>query len=196
MNAKDQKSLATLLQIGVEQGLITAEVATKAQTNARNNRRIDTLVRRSKTMEKRVDNLATRFIALNATYEAISNASTHLKLLNKAFATGLAEAQDYADTIMTSVETLTASEVDTTDDEADDAKATTDENPQPKWLGDTKCNICDADCDGELYDAKTHMGPWATMCRKCYPKYGLGLGTGKGQRYLSTQRGRYIKVEG
>lgn len=30
-------------------------------------------------------------------------------------------------------------------------------------------------------DGKTVMGPWAYMCAAHYKRYGVGLGTGKGQ---------------
>jgi len=32
------------------------------------------------------------------------------------------------------------------------------------------------------YDAKTIFGVWAYLCEKCFTKYGVGLGTGKGQK--------------
>jgi hypothetical protein len=32
------------------------------------------------------------------------------------------------------------------------------------------------------YDAKTNGGAWAYMCDSCFEKYGIGLGTGLGQR--------------
>jgi len=34
------------------------------------------------------------------------------------------------------------------------------------------------------YDGKTTMGPWAYMCGICFAKYGVGLGTGKGQKLV------------
>ncbi len=34
------------------------------------------------------------------------------------------------------------------------------------------------------YDAKTISGPWANMCADCFQAYGVGLGTGKGQRLI------------
>jgi hypothetical protein len=33
-------------------------------------------------------------------------------------------------------------------------------------------------------DGKTKNGPWANMCETCFKKHGVGLGTGKGQRYV------------
>ena len=35
-----------------------------------------------------------------------------------------------------------------------------------------------------LYDGKTKFGPWANMCQEDFDKYGVGLGTGKGQRLV------------
>jgi len=43
-----------------------------------------------------------------------------------------------------------------------------------------KCNICNVN-DAE-YDGKTVRGPWAYMCEGCFDEYGIGLGTGKGQK--------------
>lgn len=34
------------------------------------------------------------------------------------------------------------------------------------------------------YDGKTQGGPWAYMCEECFDHYGVGLGTGRGQRLL------------
>lgn len=36
------------------------------------------------------------------------------------------------------------------------------------------------------YDGKTQMGPWANMCEDCFSQYGVGLGTGQGQRLVLT----------
>ena len=48
------------------------------------------------------------------------------------------------------------------------------------------CNVCDqAGKRVEAhYDGKTFFGPWAYMCRECFPIYGVGLGTGKGQELI------------
>lgn len=38
------------------------------------------------------------------------------------------------------------------------------------------------------FDGKTSIGPWAYMCLACYRKFGVGLGTGFGQRlYLANE---------
>jgi hypothetical protein len=49
------------------------------------------------------------------------------------------------------------------------------------------CDFCQMD-DGKtvpaLYDGKTTEGPWAYMCGAHCSKYGMGLGTGVGQRLI------------
>ena len=44
-----------------------------------------------------------------------------------------------------------------------------------------QCQFCSAPA---AYDAKTHMGPWAYLCEKCFKRHGIGLGLGKGQRLV------------
>lgn len=34
------------------------------------------------------------------------------------------------------------------------------------------------------YDGATILGPWAYMCEACFQKFGIGLGTGRGQRLV------------
>lgn len=34
------------------------------------------------------------------------------------------------------------------------------------------------------YDGKTKHGPWASMCEACFTTHGIGLGPGRGQRYI------------
>lgn len=52
--------------------------------------------------------------------------------------------------------------------------------------------------EGEIvYDAKTLMGPWATMSETSFKKYGNGrLGIGFGQKYRRNDAGELHKVEG
>lgn len=38
------------------------------------------------------------------------------------------------------------------------------------------------------YDGKTRSGPWANMCEECFAEYGVGLGTGRGQRLILKPR--------
>lgn len=49
---------------------------------------------------------------------------------------------------------------------------------------------------GEFVDGRTVYGSWANMCLTCHRKYGVGLGTGKGQRYTRQADGRWLKTGG
>jgi hypothetical protein len=44
-----------------------------------------------------------------------------------------------------------------------------------------KCDICG---DDAAYDGKTVMGPWSFMCQDDFEFFGVGLGTGLGQRIV------------
>lgn len=50
-----------------------------------------------------------------------------------------------------------------------------------------KCNICG---DEAVYDGKTVMGPWSYMCQDDFEFFGVGLGTGKGQRLILIEEGK------
>lgn len=54
------------------------------------------------------------------------------------------------------------------------------------------CDLCHSKLQDGFIDGKTKRGPWGIMCKRCHGIYGVGLGTGKGQRY--NQAGK--KVEG
>ena len=45
-------------------------------------------------------------------------------------------------------------------------------------------------------DGKTKMGPWALMTPRSHRERGIGLGTGRGQRYKLESDGIWYKVEG
>lgn len=70
----------------------------------------------------------------------------------------------------------------------------------------TTCDLCGVNVseypDGEprqdylanqLIDGKTRRGSWAWMCKSCHALFGVGLGTGRGQKY-NTLTGK--KIEG
>ena len=45
-----------------------------------------------------------------------------------------------------------------------------------------QCQLCQRKV--QLFvDGKTKTGQWADMCLPCHTKNGIGLGTGKGQKY-------------
>ncbi len=66
------------------------------------------------------------------------------------------------------------------------------------WEGDAgACDMCEHPFVEVFYDAKTTGGPWAVMCDCCFTSYGVGLGTGKGQRYeLNPTNNKWIKTAG
>lgn len=61
---------------------------------------------------------------------------------------------------------------------------------EKQYIGEApkKCDLCKEDIKDVFYDAKTKMGPWANMCNECYNQYGVGLGMGKGQKYLLSEK--------
>ena len=63
-----------------------------------------------------------------------------------------------------------------------------------QWCGETVCNICGKRIEDTLYDAKTFRGVWATMCQDCFNHYGVGLGSGRGQKYVKNDKGEFEKV--
>ena len=48
------------------------------------------------------------------------------------------------------------------------------------------CNFCEEDAE---YDGQTIFGPWAYMCKRCFRKYGRGLGLGQGQKLVLLKGG-------
>jgi hypothetical protein len=66
-----------------------------------------------------------------------------------------------------------------------------------RWLGTPpeKCDLCGTPITDEFVDGKTRMGPWGNMDIACHKRVGVGLGTGKGQRF-KLQDGQFVKVEG
>lgn len=67
-----------------------------------------------------------------------------------------------------------------------------------KWFGNPpeQCDICRADITDTFIDGKTIHGPWANMCPACHKNYGIGLGTGRGQKYTKQGPIDWVKVEG
>lgn len=43
------------------------------------------------------------------------------------------------------------------------------------------CDFCDKVA---RYDARMELGSWAYMCKEHFKQYGIGLGTGKGQKLI------------
>jgi hypothetical protein len=57
-----------------------------------------------------------------------------------------------------------------------------------KQVGVYEILPCDFCGKPAKYDGKTKMGPWADMCETCFRKYGVGLGTGKGQKLIAVKK--------
>jgi hypothetical protein len=63
--------------------------------------------------------------------------------------------------------------------------------PKTPWAGrmPDKCDICQKPlsvCSAgsqTFVDGATVLGPWGNMGEGCFASYGVGIGTGKGQRY-------------
>ena len=66
---------------------------------------------------------------------------------------------------------------------------------EKRWHGPASvCDICRCELVDEYFvDGRTKMGPWALMCPSCHRKYGVGLGTGFGQKYRTIDR---VKIAG
>ena len=54
-----------------------------------------------------------------------------------------------------------------------------------------RCDFCQSEGQYVLadYDGKTRMGPWANMCVGHFLNFGMGLGTGLGQRLVLSKEG-------
>ena len=75
------------------------------------------------------------------------------------------------------------------------------------WVGKVpeRCDICETELNPEdppllepkFIDGKTVAGPWAIMCEECFNRYGIGIGTGKGQEYrLVSATNKWFKLKG
>ena len=59
------------------------------------------------------------------------------------------------------------------------------DNPNGTEVYVQELPMCDFGCGRQaLYDGRTVTGQWAYMCESCFKQYGVGLGTGKGQRLI------------
>lgn len=69
------------------------------------------------------------------------------------------------------------------------------------WEGSpiTNCDLCHLPIVKEFVDGKTVYGPWAILCPSCHRAKGVGIGTGKGQRYKARRindEEKWVKFEG
>jgi len=69
-------------------------------------------------------------------------------------------------------------------------------NREVKWLGDTRCNLCGAECGTYLGDVRLpRVGAWAVLCESCMLEHGVAFGVGMGQLYKRIENA-YVKVYG
>ena len=51
-----------------------------------------------------------------------------------------------------------------------------------------QCDFCKPNLlvpwQAAYFDGRTRMGPWAFLCREHFRQFGVGLGTGKGQKLV------------
>ena len=54
-----------------------------------------------------------------------------------------------------------------------------------KWKGSKPetCDLCHKPLQIQFVEGKSCYGPWGIFCAVCHSRFGVGLGTGKGQRY-------------
>ena len=67
------------------------------------------------------------------------------------------------------------------------------------WFGSEpkNCDVCAKKITDTFIDGKTTYGPWGILCPECHDKNGMGLGTGKGQKYSRSEgTDRFYKVGG
>ena len=64
------------------------------------------------------------------------------------------------------------------------------------WVGDPpdRCQLCDCEITDAFIDGVVAGAGWAFMCVSCHKKYGVGLGTGRGQHYAKTAEGVWEKL--
>ena len=55
-----------------------------------------------------------------------------------------------------------------------------------KWIGllPFECDVCKCCLRDSFVDGKTVRGQWGILCTTCHDQLGIGLGTGRGQRYF------------
>lgn len=59
------------------------------------------------------------------------------------------------------------------------------------------CDLCGADIQSVVYDARDLSGTWGCFCPECFKHHTSGrLGTGYGQKYRRQPNGRFEKEAG
>lgn len=67
------------------------------------------------------------------------------------------------------------------------------------WIGQEpiNCDMCGFEFKSYFVDGATrYAGAWAFLCPKCHKLHGIGLGTGKGQKYKKESKEKWVKIAG
>jgi hypothetical protein len=68
-----------------------------------------------------------------------------------------------------------------------------------KWQSKVpgECDLCENKIKKTFIDGRTYGGQWGYMCARCHAMQGVGLGTGRGQKYqLDSSDNQFYKVGG
>lgn len=73
-----------------------------------------------------------------------------------------------------------------------------DKTEEKYWEGSEPkgCELCEDDFHGIFIDGRTQWNCWGMLCVVCHNNCGIGLGLGKGQKYVKQPDGKWLKVEG
>jgi hypothetical protein len=65
------------------------------------------------------------------------------------------------------------------------------------WEGaePNECELCLKKIKDIFVDGKTKFGPWAMLCPTCHSNSGAGLGVGRGQKYVKSESGQWVKED-
>lgn len=65
------------------------------------------------------------------------------------------------------------------------------------WMGPPPdaCDLCQKPIKDKFVDGATALGIWGFMCPACFPQFGRGLGSGRGQEY-TLKNGKFFKTGG
>lgn len=63
------------------------------------------------------------------------------------------------------------------------------------WFVPDLCQLDSTPLNKGFVDGRLKNGSWCYMCPRCHVQMGVGLGLGRGQKYMPTRQGHWVKVE-